>query len=585
MYKPTLQELPSSRDVIDVFGGYNHNMRIGSGEFYDMQNLTSAYYPLLAPRRQRGTYLTPDDNPRCLIEKDALCYVFKRGTNLFFIMNEQEYDLGITPIDAAEERRLVSMGAYVVIFPDRLYINTKDTTEKGSIDAEFTTSGTVTYELCDAEGNPYVVNETSVEEPTEPTDKMIWLDRSSTPASLKQFSEASGMWIGIASVYVKISSTNLGKAFEQYDGVNISGISADIAPDLNATSVVWAKDDNSITVVGIINENSYVQNTAITVTRKMPEMDYVIESNNRLWGCRYGLQDGKVVNELYACKQGDFKNWNCYMGISTDSYRVSLGADGQFTGAISYLGYPTFFKENCCYVVYGNMPREYQVQETALRGVQKGSEKSLAMVNEVLYYKSRTGICAYNGALPTEISSALGENAYSNAVACAYKNKYYISMLDKSTNSSVFFVFDVEKGMWHKEDDLKAECFCAVDDEVYYISDGSIRTLFGSGTKDIEKIKWMAETGDLGVDAPDKKYISRLSVRLSMDIGTRVYISIKYDSSGGWERICSLTGNTLRTFTLPIKPKRCDHLKLKFEGEGDAKIYAISKTVEIGSDV
>jgi hypothetical protein len=158
-------------------------------------------------------------------------------------------------------------------------------------------------------------------------------------------------------------------------------------------------------------------------------------------------------------------------------------------------------------------------------------------------------------------------------------------MLNKSTNSNEFFVFDVEKGMWHKEDDLKAECFCAVDDEVYYISDGSIRTLFGSGTKDDEKIKWMAETGDLGVDAPDKKYISRLSVRLSMDIGTRVYISIKYDSSGGWERVCSLTGNTLRTFTLPIKPKRCDHLKLKFEGIGDAKIYAISKTVEIGSDV
>ncbi len=585
MYKPTLQELPSSRDVIDVFGGYNHNMRIGNGEFYDMQNLTSAYYPLLSPRRQRGTYLTPDDNPRCLIEKDALCYVFKRGTNLFFVMNEHEYDLGITPIDAEVERKLVSMGAYVIIFPDRLYINTKDTTDFGKIDAEFTTSGTVTFELCDAEGNSYVVNQTSNEEPTSPTDKFIWLDQSTTPASLKQFSETSGMWVGIASVYIKISATNLGAAFEQYDGVKISGVSAEISADLNTTAVVWAKEVNSITVVGILNEVSLTQDTPITVSRKMPELDFVVESNNRLWGCRYGIQDGEIVNELYACKQGDFKNWNCYMGISTDSYRVSLGTDGQFTGAITYLGYPTFFKENCCHVVYGNMPREYQVQDTALRGVQKGSEKSLAMVNEVLYYKSRTGICAYNGALPTEISSALGENAYSNAVACAYKNKYYITMLNKSTNSNEFFVFDVEKGMWHKEDDLKAECFCAVDDEVYYISDGSIRTLFGSGTKDDEKIKWMAETGDLGVDAPDKKYISRLSVRLSMDIGTRVYISIKYDSSGGWERVCSLTGNTLRTFTLPIKPKRCDHLKLKFEGIGDAKIYAISKTVEIGSDV
>lgn len=585
MYKPTLTELPSSRDVIDVFGGYNHNLRIGNGEFYDMENLTSAYYPLLAPRKQRGTYSTPLDNPRCLIEKDALCYVFKRGTNLFFVMNEHEYDLGMTAIDAEEERKLVSMGAYVIIFPDRLYINTKDTTDKGNIDAEFTTSGTVTFELCDMDGNSYVVNQTSVDEPTNPTDKFIWLDKSTTPASLKQFSETNGMWMSIATVYVKISATNLGAAFEQYDGVKISGVSSDISSDLNTTAVVWAKDNNSITVVGILNEVSLTQDTAITVSRKMPDMDFVIESNNRLWGCRYGLQGNDVVNELYACKQGDFKNWNCYMGISTDSYRVSLGTDGQFTGAITYLGMPTFFKENCCHVVYGNYPAQYQVQDTALRGVQKGSEKSLAMVNEVLYYKSRTGVCAYNGALPTEISAALGEKSYSNAVACAYKNKYFISMLDKSANAYSFFVYDVEKGMWHREDNLKAECFCAVDDEVYYISEGSIRTLFGSGTKDEDKIKWMAETGDLGVDAPDKKYISKLSVRLSMEIGTRVYISIKYDSSSGWEQVCSLTGVNLRSFTLPIKPKRCDHLKLKFEGVGDAKIYAISKTVEIGSDV
>jgi hypothetical protein len=585
MHKPTLTELPSSRDVIDVFGGYNHNMRIGNGEFYDMQNLTSAYYPLLAPRKQRGTYYTPTDKPTCLIEKDALCYVFKRGTNLFFRMNQSEYDLGMTPIEEDVERSLVSMGAYVVVFPDKLYINTKDTTDKGNIDAEFTTSGTVKFELCDMDGNPYVVNEASADEPSSPTDKMIWLDQSTTPASLKQYSATSGMWMGIATVYVKISATNLGAAFEQYDGVKISGVSADISSDLNTTAVVWAKDENSITVVGILNQNLLSQDTAITVSRKMPEMDFVIESNNRLWGCRYGLQGNDVVNELYACKQGDFKNWNCYMGIATDSYAVSLGTDGQFTGAISYLGRPTFFKENCCHVVYGNYPAQYQVQDTALRGVQKGSEKSLAMVNEVLYYKSRTGVCAYNGALPTEISAALGEKSYSNAVGCAYKNKYYISMFDKSENVDSFFVYDVEKGMWHKEDNLKAECFCPVDDEIYYISEGSIRTLFGSGTKDTEKIKWMAETGDLGVDAPDKKYISRLSVRLSMDIGTRVYISIKYDSSSGWERICSLTGNNLRSFTLPIKPKRCDHLKLKFEGIGDAKIYSISKTVEIGSDV
>ena len=54
MKLPILQELPTSREMIDVFGGYNHNLRIGEGEFYDMKNLTSSDYPVLSPRPQRG---------------------------------------------------------------------------------------------------------------------------------------------------------------------------------------------------------------------------------------------------------------------------------------------------------------------------------------------------------------------------------------------------------------------------------------------------------------------------------------------------------------------------------------------------
>ena len=66
--------------------------------------------------------------------------------------------------------------------------------------------------------------------------------------------------------------------------------------------------------------------------RSVPEMDFVIESGNRLWGCKYGVVDGKAVNEIYASKLGDFKNWNCYAGRSTDSYVATRGSDGPFTG-------------------------------------------------------------------------------------------------------------------------------------------------------------------------------------------------------------------------------------------------------------
>ena len=175
----------------------------------------------------------------------------------------------------------------------------------------------------------------------------------------------------------------------------------------------------------------------------MPLLDFVIESGNRLWGCRYGENaNGDVVNEIYASKLGDFKNWNCFMGISTDSYVASCGTDGQWTGAITHLGYPIFFKENYLHKVYGNYPSNYQIQTTECRGVQKGCGKSLAIVNEKLFYKSINGICVYDGSLPSEISQAFGDIRYSEAVGGSHNNKYYVSMKSEEDNKYYLFVFD-----------------------------------------------------------------------------------------------------------------------------------------------
>lgn len=613
MKLPELTQLSTSRDMIDVFGGYNHNLRINEGEFYDMKNLSSSHYPTLAPRQHRGKSKLPTQNNIVgLIEKDALCYVYVEGNELFFVMNGEKINLGMTTVDADVERTLTSMGAYVIITPDKKYVSTvlsKDengdiTRDKGDIETYFPSTdipenATTEFSLCKMDGTKYEIDWTSPDEPEGTEEKplengYLWLDTSEeSVASLKQYSATSGMWSPVASTYIRIecAGSGFGKAFKEYDGVTLSGITVpQLQEDYNdKTHIIYAKGDDYIVVIGLLDvTKECVQDGWISASRWMPEMDFLIESNNRLWGCRYGLnRDGDVVNEIYACKLGDFKNWNCFMGISTDSYYASLGTDGQFTGAISYLGYPTFFKDNCLHTVYGNFPAEYQIQDTACRGVQKGSEKSLAMVNEVLYYKSRTGVCAYSGALPTEISSVLGEKAYSNAVACAHKGKYYISMKDVAANEYTLFVVDTEKGLWHKEDNLKFTHVCPIDEEIYYIDEDKnvIKTMFGSGTKDETPIKWMAETGILGTSSPDKKYISRLTIRLMMDIGARVVFYIQYDSTGAWENVCSLTGNNLRTFSLPIRPKRCDHFRLRIEGEGNSKIFSISKITEQGSDI
>ena len=578
MRYPTLHTKEASRQMVDVFKGYNHNLRIGDGEFFDMKNMTSDYYPVLSPRGKRGVYASPT-LPTGLIAKDSLCYV--DGTK--FVMNEYQVDLGLND----EPKQLISMGAYVIIMPDKKWINTLNLTDYGNIEASFTSYADVTFQLCKVDGAEYTDVVVGPSEPANPANLAMWIDTSSTPHTLKQYSETSAVWVQVPTTYIKISSTGLGAAFEPYDGVTISGIKAESLQDLNASTVVWAKGDDYIVVTGILDvvTTQSVADGKITVERKMPIMDFVIESDNRLWGCRYGVAaNGQVVNEIYASKLGDFKNWNCFMGISTDSYAASCGTDGQFTGAITHLGYPLFFKENCVHKVYGNYPANFQIQTTPCRGVQKGCDRSLAIVNETLFYKARSGVCAYDGSLPTEVSYVLGNEVYNSAVGGANGNKYYISMQD-SIGAYHLFIFDTAKGMWHKEDNLQVTAFCSCRGEMYAIHDGKIITMLGTGDQDAEPVEWMVQTGEIGISSPDMKYISRITVRMSMDIGAEARFSAQYDFADEWDEICVLTGTSLQSFSIPILPRRCDHMKLRIEGMGNAKIYSITKTIEQGSEL
>lgn len=582
---PILNNSEESRHTIDTFAGYNHNLRIGDNEFYDELNLTSDSCPVLSPRKKRGVQLG-NGNVHGMISKDSLCYV--DGSD--FVMNEYRFDMGLSTDPEDCPKQLISMGAYVIILPDKKYINTADTNDRGNIEAEVTTRGDVVFSPCKADGTTFTPDYVQPSAPVEPGNMKFWMDTSVNPHSLKQYSEATGMWTNVATTYVRIQSVGIGVAFKEYDGVKITipdGITAETAEQirsLDGAAIVYARDDDNIVVVGLLDAETTIQDS-ITVSRKMPLMDFVIENDNRLWGCRYGLnRNGEVVNELYACKLGDFKNWECYMGISTDSYAVSLGSDGQFTGAITHSGYPIFFKENCMHKVYGQIPANFQVQTTACRGVQKGCGRSLAIVNEILYYKSRHAICAYDGSLPTEMSSALGDTYYGNAVAGGHGNKYYVSM-QSSCGEYYLFVYDSSKSTWHRESGIQATAFCSCRDELYCSTqDGKIITMLGSGDQDADMLQWYAETGIINASLPERQYLTRISIRLVLEPGSSLKILAQYDSCGAWENIGTMSGANLRSFTFPVRPRRCDHLRIRMEGRGKAMIFSISKTFSGGSD-
>ncbi len=578
MQLPSLDYEYSDRSVTDTFAGYNHKLKIADGEFYDTRNLTSEYYPLLAERRKRGLVkqLTA---PGGLLGKEKLAYV---DNGVLYYDGEATGLTGLTP----GEKQLVSMGAYICIFPDKKYYNTADANDRGSMEAYYTSTGAVKYTMCRVDGTDYGTATVSTAAPEEPENAALWIDTSKETHVLKQWSSATKEWVSIPTVYTKVQFISKGELpglFEEYDGVTIGGAEADV----NGDKVIYAMGGSEsefdyIVVTGLLEQAVTQETGSVSLSRSVPQMDFICESQNRLWGCYYGSDGEQSLNEIYCCALGDFKNWRQYMGLSTDSWTASVGSDGSWTGAVNYLGYPTFFKEDRIHRVSISTSGAHSINETACRGVQKGSEKSLAVVNEILLYKSRSDVCAYQGGFPAKVSEALGDGLYSDAAAGTVRDRYYISMKD-SNGKAQLFVYDVGKKLWMHEDGFEADCFARVGDELYALSGKLLYAMQGSTGEKEPYISWMAETGMLYYQQPDQKYVSNFSLRLSLEEGAELTIYIEYDSTGEWERKGTIKFRGTKAVNVPIRPRRCDHMRIRLEGKGRVRLYSIAKLVTYGS--
>lgn len=582
MELPRLGQLTTSRILTETFTGYEHRLRVRDGAFFDMQNLSGDEYPLLASRKLRGLVGTLT-SPGGLLEKDAPCWV--AGGSLY--VNGLQ-----TPVTGLSEgeKQLVSLGAYVLIFPDKVYYNTADPTDYGSMEASYQTQGTVSYTPCDLDGNPYTVTTVSAAEPEEPENGEIWVDTSEEGHVYRQWSQASVMWVEIVTVYTKISFTSRGQIpalFKQYDGVTISGSQIE---ELNGEKILYAvggdaDTDDYVVVVGLLDAASTDEQQLLKIERKLPQMDYVCECQNRLWGCFYGNDGEKNLNEIYCSALGDFKNFRQYLGIATDSWTASVGSDGPWTGAVNYLGTPCFFKEHRVHRVSVSSQGAHRLDETVCRGVQKGSWRSLCVVGETLLYKSRTDVCAWQGGFPRGVSEALGDEAYYQAAAGAVGEKYYISMRSGAGAWSLF-VYDLGNGMWHREDALHALCFARCDDSLYCIDadTGKLWDLQGAaGTKE-SSIDWMAESGIQYYEYTDRKYLSRFDLKLKLERDGWLRMLIRYDEDEDWRIVGEIEGQGMNTFVFPVRPRRCDHMRLRLEGTGELRLFSVTRILRKGSD-
>ena len=576
---PYLQQRGRNRSITTDFRGLNLSQGIGDGEWAWMQNMDTREYPAVA-RRQKRVHVATLNKPNGLCATDRLCFVdgVKFYYNGFYYGDVED-----------SEKTLVPMGAKIAIFPDKKLFDTT-TLSFTDMEQKNVSSGTVSVTLAKGDGTPYGEYTEGDTAPENPENGQLWLDTSGDAPVMKTWSEAQGLWVAEATTYVLVSATGLGQGLKALDGVTVSGLEE---AGLNGDWILTDAGPDYILFTGIL-QKALTQTGEVRVERTCPEMDFVVEKDNRLWGC------SSADHEIYCCKLGDPTNWRAYQGVATDSYAVTVGTPGPFTGAAVSGSAVIFFKENCLHRVYGTQPSNFTVYVDNLRGVQQGCHKSAVRVNEYLYYKSVFDVCVYADSEVAGISAALGTESYKNAVAGVCGNRLYLSMEDQE-GAWQLLVYDTAAGVWTREDGTHALGFASCLTETFMLrADGELYALLpGEYNKDFfmvgsdytvyaqeetdEEVSWELRTGEILRELPDHKYIGKIQLYLELDPGARAEVALRRDG-GAWEKVQELSGGDQRRCTLPIYPRRCDRMEIRLTGVGHARLVNWSKYVGYGSE-
>lgn len=345
---------------------------------------------------------------------------------------------------------------------------------------------------------------------------------------------------------------------------------------------------------------------ALKVGYNIPNLDFICEKDNRLWGVS-NATDNEVFNPdtgeyehftsrvIYASALGDPTQFFQFNGTDADSWQVAVASKGDFTGIAAYSTSVLAMKENQVLKVFGDYPSNYQMYDYTIPGCAQGAHKSIATIDEVLYYAGRDGVYAYDGSAPRLISYNLGDRQYQNAVGGTDGKRYYLSAENGGQWDLV--VYDTVHGIWTREDDANVDDFAYFDGKLYLASNHAVYTTTGGN----EPVSWRVVFPALTEGTLKRKRWKWIRLRVYLDEGATMRISYHPYSPAAkkklesdydevienlkFTRAADLTESGTHMVQIPLAPMRCDHLTIKIEGTGYGEVQALQRAFYAGSEV
>lgn len=559
---------------------------VPDGGFSRMKNLCPDLYPSLSVRPSRGIYKSPSalyfGGEKITEMKHVPCgNLICTETSLYL----EGKRLDATLDSGVKHRTAVPFGRNVFIVPDAIYIEADSDGVRVS-DCRLTEYGeNCSIGYCTDDGTEIFPSYLGEFPPAASASELVVIGDGT---KMECWQYTGQVWKKMYDVYIKIFFHREISGIAKGDALCITG-SGGLFDDGWHTVI----DAGPVYLVVSGNLKSSGTCSRLDFTKSAPLMDFAVQHNNRIYGCRYGKNnEGEFVNEIYVSKLGDPCQWYSFQGISTDSYSVSLGCSGAFTGAAVLGSEVLFFKEDYVIRMLGSTPSDFTVYTLPLAGVEQGSHRSVCAVSDSLFYKSREGICVYDGNSVTNISQTLELSGWHGGVAGECDGRYRIALTSPEGERSLF-VYDVKRRLWHCEDDDAPTCFIfRRQGNLFHVTDLSegrytlyvpcfdgIRQenlalrLFGDTPFTPEKesaVPFLWETGRLfeNVTSFTKKI---RCIRFALQVGddSRLRLFIRADGSLQPVPVSYIDRRTDGIFTASVPVPACSFFTLCGEGQGE----------------
>ena len=531
-------QLQSKTALQTSLQGLNFSDNYRDGALSDSMNLSTRRYPYIATKfpREKVNGLTEVSS---IYAFNGLWYVKNRG---LYRKNGDVTTEVIAPGSpnalSDSEKQFAAMYHKLVIFPDKIYV---DLDEVGP-------------------GN----------DPVHPLGAKIENVTGSVSVTLVDDAHECTVTLSLPE------GEDIRNYFEVSDIVNMSGWSN---VKNNRYKQIIGFPENTRNQFTVQDETMEAESGAtVTVEREVPDLDFLCEKNNRL----YGVSNSRRT--IYVSAVDDPRNFMADGDAGGFSFDVAT--EGNFTGCASLSNSVVFFKEHSITKIMGAYASEFQSNNYEMEGVKAGCHKSIRKINETVLYLGSNGVYSYNGGTASLISHIFGEKRLENGVAGSDGINYYLSA--KDGEKSLFLSYSFETGLWLKEDETEAKDFALDGNTLFFLdkggsvwketgSEGSI--LFSMTFKPFYETVSGAYRSSSVIFA-NKRY-AKILLRTEMPKGSYCRIEVRLDG-GVWREVGKIVGKGGLAVT-PVPIGRCDKYELRLFGKGPFTLLNLEREFRVGS--